>query len=349
MNGNCGLATALRRIWVKAAAVDVPVAIFAFKRPRLTRQVFDAVAERRPKRLFLVADGPRADCPQDGTPCAEVRKILTDVTWPCEVATNFSDRNLGCGRRMSSGISWLFKHVDAAILIEDDCLPAPPFFEFCSAVLSRFANDSRIGLVSGSNFTSRHFQPSASYYFSRYTHIWGWATWRRSWAHYDFGLRSLPLAREHRLLEEVFDDPQLADFWYATFEAVKSGRIDTWDYQLFYASIINSWLNVIPAVNLVTNIGIGPDATHTKSSTGIDSQAPGDWQFPLRHPDFMARCRTADEITEGEAYGIRRRKEGSPSPRSTGQPRPTLRSIAQRQLARLSAMMRTLGPPRRGG
>ena len=240
---------------MKAAAFDVPVAIFAFNRPKLTRRVFDAVAERRPKRLFLVADGPRPDRSEDNVPCEEVRKILMDVSWPCEVATNFSDGNLGCGRRISSGINWLFKHVDAAILIEDDCLPAPSFFDFCSTVLSRFANDSRIGLVSGSNFTWRHFQPSASYYFSRYTHIWGWATWRRSWAHYDFGLRSLSLAREHRLLEEVFDDPQLADFWYTIFEAVKSGRIDTWDYQLFYASVINSWLNVIPAVNLVTKSG----------------------------------------------------------------------------------------------
>ena len=186
---------------MKAAAFDVPVAIFAFNRPNLTRRIFDAVAERRPQRLFLVADGPRADCPEDNAPCDEVRKILMEVSWPCEVATNFSDRNLGCGRRMSSGIDWLFEHVDAAILIEDDCLPAPPFFDFCSAMLSRFANDQRIGLVSGSNFTWRHVQPSASYYFSRYTHIWGWATWRRSWAHYDFGLRSLSKVLESAGLE----------------------------------------------------------------------------------------------------------------------------------------------------
>lgn len=333
---------------MRTAAFDVPVAIFAFNRPRLTRRVFEAVAERRPKRLFLVADGPRPDCPEDNARCDEVRKILTEVRWPCEVATNFSSGNLGCGRRMSSGITWLFEHVDAAILIEDDCLPAPPFFDFCSAMLSRFANDSRIGMVSGTNYTWRRFQPSASYYFSRYTHIWGWATWRRSWAKYDFGLHSLPLAREQRLLEEVFGDPQLADFWYAIFEAVKSGRIDTWDYQLVYASIINSWLNVIPAVSLVTNIGFGPDATHTKSSTGIDNQAPGDLRFPLQHPDFVTRCRTADEITEREAYGIDRAKVMSPSLQSAAETRPSTRSLAQRKLARVVSRMRAFAPPRRG-
>ena len=334
---------------MKAAAFDVPVAIFAFNRPKLTRRIFATVAERRPKRLFLVADGPRAEWPEDNAACDEVRKILMEVGWPCEVATNFSDRNLGCGRRMSSGIDWLFKHVDAAILIEDDCIPAPPFFDFCSAMLSRFANDSRIGMVSGSNFTWRHFQPSASYYFSRYTHIWGWATWRRSWARYDFELRSLSLAREQRLLEEVFGDRQLADFWYAIFEAVKSDRIDTWDYQLFYASVINSWLNVIPAVNLVTNIGTGPEATHTKSSTGIDSQAPGNLQFPLRHPDFITRCKTADEITERDAYGIRRGKNSSSSPQSADRRWPTARSFAQREFARVVSMMRALAPSRRVG
>jgi len=325
---------------VTLAALDVPVAIFAFNRPRLTRRVFDAIAERRPKRLFLVADGPRPDSPQDDTACREVRKILADVTWPCEVATNFSDCNLGCGRRMSSGITWLFEHVDAAILIEDDCLPAPVFFDFCSAMLSRFANDSRIGMVSGTNYTWRHFQPSASYYFSRYTHIWGWATWRRSWAQYDFGLRSLPLAREHRLLEEVFDDREAADFWYVIFEAIRSGRIDTWDYQLVYASLVNSWLNVIPAVNLVTNIGFGPDATHTKSPTGFDNQPPGDLRFPLRHPDFAIRCRTADEITEREEYRVDRAKDRSPAPPSASQARPTARASARRELARALSRLR---------
>jgi hypothetical protein len=334
---------------VKAAALDVPVAIFAFNRPRLTRLVFDAIAERRPKQLFLVADGPRPDRPQDGAACAEVRKILTDVTWPCEVATNFSDRNLGCGRRMSSGITWLFEHVDAAILIEDDCVPALVFFDFCSAMLSRFANDSRIGMVSGTNYTWRRFQPSASYYFSRYTHIWGWATWRRSWAKYDFGLQSLPLAREQRQLEEVFGDPVLADFWYAIFEAVRSGRIDTWDYQLIYASLVNSWLNVIPAVNLVTNIGFGPDATHTKSPSGFDNQPPGDLPFPLRHPDFTIRGRTADEITERDEYRVARAKDTSPGPQSASRAGPTARAFARRQLARAISRIRMFVPSRKGG
>jgi hypothetical protein len=278
-----------------------------------------------------------------------VRRILTDVTWPCEIASNFSPRNLGCGRRISSGITWLFEHVDAAILIEDDCLPAAPFFDFCSAMLSRFANDSRIGMVSGNNFTSHYFQPAASYYFSRYTHIWGWATWRRSWVQYDYGLGSLPLAREQRLLEEAFGDPQSADFWYAIFEAVRSNHIDTWDYQLFYASIVNSWLNVIPAVNLVTNIGIGPDATHTKSATGVDNQMPGDLRFPLRHPDFMIRCRTADEFTEREVYGVERATARSPLPPSGSQTLPAAWSLGRRGLRRVISRVRMLAPSHKGG
>jgi hypothetical protein len=335
--------------WVTAAGFEIPVAILAFNRPALTRRVFDAVAERRPKRLFLIADGPRPERPQDDLLCAEVRRILTDVTWPCEIATNFSDRNLGCGRRISSGITWLFEHVNAAILIEDDCLPAASFFDFCSAMLSRFANDTRIGLVSGNNFTSGYFQPSASYYFSRYTHIWGWATWRRSWAQYDYGLLSLALAREQRLLEEVFDDPQSADFWYAIFEAVRSGRIDTWDYQLFYTSMVNSWLNVIPAVNLVTNIGVGPDATHTKSSIGVDNQTSGDLGFPLRHPDFVIRCRVADEFTERKVYGVDQGKARSPLPPSGRPALSAAGSFGRRAIARAISRMRMLAQSPKGG
>jgi len=151
------------------------------------------------------------------------------------------------------------------------------------------------------------------------------------------------------VLEEIFDDPGLADFWYAIFEAVRSGGIDTWDYQLVYASLINSWLNVIPAVNLVTNIGFGPDATHTKSPTGFDNQPPGDLRYPLQHPDFAIRCQTADEITEREEYGVARAKDKSPGPQSASRARPTARAFSRRQLARAISRIRMFAPSRKGG
>ncbi len=287
-----------------AQGFDVPVALFAFNRPGLTQRVFDAIAQMRPRRLFLVADGPRADRPGEAELCAEVRRIMTAVDWPCEVATNFSPHNLGCGRRMSSGIDWLFGEVEAAILLEDDCLPGPDFFEFSRAMLDRYAADTRIGVISGTNYTTRWARVPGSYFFSRYTHIWGWASWRRSWALYDFSLSKLEAARQAKLLETVLEHEALARFWYDIFDRVAERRIDTWDYQLCFAGFANSWLNIIPTANLISNIGVGADATHTTDENSFANMPIEPLPQPLTHPAFITRCGLNDELTERHAYGF---------------------------------------------
>jgi hypothetical protein len=282
----------------------VPVAFFGFNRPAVTRQVFNAIAASRPRRLFVIADGPRSDHPEDEAACAEVRRIMTSVDWPCEVATNFSARNLGCGRRMSSGIDWVFSHVEAAILLEDDCLPGADFFEFSRAMLDRYANDTRIGMICGTNCTTRWARFPGSYFFSRYLHLWGWATWRRSWELYDFHMTKLAASREAKVLETVLGYEECAHFWYEVLDQVRAGVIDTWDYQVFFAGLTNSWLNIIPTANLVSNIGYGPGATHTINPNGLENLPIEPLRLPLEHPEFITRCRINDDLAERYAYGF---------------------------------------------
>jgi hypothetical protein len=278
--------------------VEVPVALFVFNRPDVTRRVFEAVKRARPRHLYLVADGPRSDRPGETEACAEVRRIITAVDWPCEVSINFSPKNMGCRLRMSSGIDWVFKNVDEAILIEDDCVPSPQFFDFCRCMLERYRRDTRIGMVSGTNCMSHRADFPGSYFFSRYPHIWGWATWRRSWVLYDQNMYKLEAAKNTRLIENITGDDSLARFWYSIFEKVRSGEIDTWDYQLFFTSFCNSWLNVIPSKNLVTNIGDGPHATHRKDDSEFTALATATMDSPFRDPAFFVRCKEHDEFYE---------------------------------------------------
>jgi hypothetical protein len=288
-----------RRIFSRdARGFEVPIALFAFNRPDVTRRMFEAIARARPNRLFLIADGPRTDRPGEAEACAEVRQIISAVNWTCDVATNFSPRNMGCGLRMSSGIDWVFKNVDEAILIEDDCVPTPQFFEFCRSMLERYRHDTRIGMISGTNCMSHRADFPGSYFFSRYPQIWGWATWRRSWAFYDHSMTKLEVAKEKRLIESVTEDESLARFWYSVFENVQSGRIDTWDYQLFFASFCNSWLNIIPSKNLVTNIGDGLHATHRKDDSEFTNLPLAKLALPWEQPEFLVRCKKHDEFYE---------------------------------------------------
>jgi len=290
-----------------SAPMRTAVAFFVFNRPDVTRTVFERIAEARPERLLVVADGPRAHKPEEAALCEEVRRIATQVDWPCEVSTNFANRNLGCGWRISTGLDWVFKQVDEAIILEDDCLPAPSFFPFCEEMLERYRHDERIGIVSGCNFAHQSYQAPDSYYFSRYSFIWGWATWRRVWQAYDYSLASLDEAVARNRLLDAYGADDTASHWRRIYENTRSGQIDTWDFQFGYSLAMQSRLHICPSVNQITNLGTGrQDATHTVSDHPLGNLPLGTMTFPLRHPRFVLPDLALDRYFEEQIYMIRR-------------------------------------------
>ena len=162
-----------------------PVVFIVFNRLDHAAKTFAAIRAQRPRRLFIVADGPRAEHPSDVERCAAVRAVVDQVDWPCDVRRNYAEINLGLKRRVSSGLEWVFDQVDRAIILEDDCLPHSDFFFFCDELLQRYADDHRVWVITGNNFQNGRKRGDAAYYFSKYSHCWGWATWRRAWKHYD--------------------------------------------------------------------------------------------------------------------------------------------------------------------
>ena len=274
-----------------------PIAFIIFNRPDTAERVFAEIAKAKPPKLLVVADGPRPSRPGEAEKCTATRAIIERVDWDCEVLTNYSDINLGCKHRVSSGIDWVFQQVEEAIILEDDCLPHPTFFRFCEELLARYRDDERIAIISGDNFQSGRRQGNASYYFSRYTHIWGWASWRRAWKHYDVEMKLWPQIKSGGWLNGVLAESDGLDYWTKIFDRVYGGGIDTWDYQWVFACWIQSGLSVLPNINLISNIGFGNDATHTQSGSPFAELPVGAIPFPLTHPSFVLRHRIADSHT----------------------------------------------------
>jgi hypothetical protein len=272
-----------------AQVLDVPVLFIVYRRPEVTARVFDAIASARPRRLFIAADGPAH--PGEVAPCEAARKAATAVTWPCEVMTDFAAENLGCRRRVSSALDWFFDACEAGIVLEDDCLVAPDFFRFCASLLERYRNDSRIVHISGETYR-RTRGSRCSYYFSKYALIWGWATWRRAWRSFDLDMRNWPTFRDQPEADALFDTRDERDYWRGTFQQMYDHRLATWDYAWQYACMTQG-LSIHPAINLVTNIGSGGDATHTQSHPTLHRPA-GALDTELRHPDWVVRDREAD-------------------------------------------------------
>ena len=279
-----------------------------FNRPHHVSRVLERVAEAGPQKLFIIADGPRHE--EDKTLCAQVRSIVSNPPWPVELYTNFSEINLGGARRVSSGLDWVFARVPEAIILEDDCLPAPDFFPFCEEMLERYRNDSRIGVVSGSNFVPDMPCPN-SYYFSKYPWVWGWATWRRTWSLFDFEMRSWQKAKSMGLLNSILASPESIEFWRRHFDYICRMPL-AWDGKLVYACFANNLLTAIPEQNLVSNIGWGTDASHCLDSASPLANMPtGKLSFPLRHPNFVYCWKEADEVAE-ELINFKSREKVEP-------------------------------------
>ena len=282
-----------------AQALETPVAFLVFNRPDTTARVFNEIARARPRQLLVVADGPRPDRDGEAERCAAVRAIVERVDWPCDVRTNYSERNLGCRGRVSSGLDWVFGEVEEAIILEDDCLPHPSFFRYCETLLERYRDDERVTCISGDDFQRRNGGCRWSYYYSRFVHIWGWATWRRAWRHYDVAMRGWPAARDAGLLESVWGvDRSAVAHWRETFDAVHAGRVDTWDFQWVFACWQQGGLTILPCGNLVSNLGFGGEATHTTGASPLAELPVQAISFPLRAPPFMRADHFADRFTQ---------------------------------------------------
>ncbi len=189
--------------------LTTPVAFIIFKRPDTTRKVFEEIRRAKPPKLLVIADGPRPNIVGEAEKCAAARAIIDSVDWECEVLKNYSDENLGCKQRVSSGLDWVFDNVEEAIILEDDCLPHPTFFRFCEELLEKYRGDERIMTIGGTNLLKNWKSDIQSYHCSNYFNCWGWATWKRVWKHYDVDMKLWGnLEIRNRIADVIVDKKQ---------------------------------------------------------------------------------------------------------------------------------------------
>lgn len=311
-----------------AGSADVPLLMIAFNRPEKTRRVFEAVRAAAPRRLYLAADGPRADVASDAERCAETRRVLDDVTWPCEVTRLYRSSNLGCKQGVGGAIDWFLGHEESGIILEDDCVPTPDFVPFCAELLDRYRDAPEVMMIGGHNSLGTWDAAGTGYVFSRTAPIWGWATWRRAWARYDPAMtrwgepatRALVRSRmpltEYRITSQRFD-------------SVHTGGHDTWDYGWALAMLINGGVSVIPRRNLISNIGFDSEATHTRRPSRHETAVrtyPAEW--PLRHPPSTTPDAAFERALSRNRFPLGRRLVATLPPRARDGFRETVYRLA---------------------
>jgi glycosyltransferase involved in cell wall biosynthesis len=250
----------------------IPILLVVFNRPETTKVVFESIRTIGPDQLYVAADGPRSGVEGEQDRCLEARQLATAVDWKCRLQTRFREQNAGLAVSMSEAISWFFENVDCGIILEDDCVPAASFYRFCEELLHFYRDVPEVMHISGDNFQYGRKRGEASYYFSKYAHCWGWATWRRAWQRFGFQ-------------EEAGAAPPTvwARHWQLTLERYGGASI-------------------LPNVNLVTNIGFGAGATHTLTRERYSYLPTSEIDFPLVYPTQMVVDTKADLFTYYSHY-----------------------------------------------
>jgi hypothetical protein len=289
-----------------ADGFSVPILLIIFNRLETTVRVLTEIKKIRPQLLFIAADGPRQARIGENEKCEKVRNYaINSIDWNCEVKTLFREKNLGCKLAVSSALDWFFSQTPQGIILEDDCLPDQSFFPYCEELLKDYRDNEKVFMISGNNFLLKRQAERESYYFSRHTHVWGWASWRRAWSTYDISLKDYPEFIENKIIEKVWGSRNVREYWLQCFKMVYENKLDTWDYQWTYNIWKHNGVCIVPRVNLVSNIGYGSEETHGSSQKSKALDRPLEvMTFPLIHPVLLSVDQAADDF-ENSYYFLR--------------------------------------------
>ncbi|MEI7736984.1 MAG: hypothetical protein WCI49_16055 [Ferruginibacter sp.] len=266
-----------------------------FNRPDTTLRVFNAIKQAKPSHLYIAADAPRTGNLTDAENCKAARSITENIDWPCEVKRLYQEKNLGCSFGPRAAFDWFFAQEPEGIILEDDCLPHPDFFMFAATMLERYRDNKKIISINESNL-GYQVKDGNSYTFSHFMNMWGWATWANRAGAIDYTLNQWRDVKHpvwflyKKMRQHIFDtDIKWYKYWQHKFDlTVTQETVSWWDWQWIWHQTLHRQLSVVPAVNLVSNIGFDANATHTQRADNPAANiATQSLQHPYRHPSSI--------------------------------------------------------------
>ena len=271
---------------------NIPILILGYNRPIHIRKLINKLRKIKPKYISLSLDGPKIN-EKDKKNCQLVKNEIDKINWNCLIKKKFNLKNQGCRKSVRTAISWFFKNNEFGIILEDDCIPNKAFFLFCERINKIYKKNKKIFSISGSNFYNKKIKND--YFYSKYNHCWGWATWRRAWKYYDDNLtflNKLKVSDKWKLLHESKVERR---FWEKIFNNVKKKKIDSWAYVWTYSMWKNNGLTIIPKKNLIKNIGFDLNATNSlkKEIKHLKVFSPK-FKKILNHPEKLVPLKSND-------------------------------------------------------
>lgn len=274
--------------------IKTPVVLICFNRPFLTKKVFNQIKKKKPTKLFIIMDGPRPENLKDKQNVKKVKKIFKKVNWKCKVYKNFAKSNLGLKDRVITGLNWVFKKVDKAIILEDDCYPSDNFFNFCESMLNFYQNNKKVLVITGNNFQKKPVDNN-SYYFSKYCHIWGWATWRSTWNLFNDEEKNIQKFLKSKKFKKINKIADEQNYWKRMYHQIKQGKLKSWAFYFLLSIWKNNGITVTPNLNLIRNLGFATNLSTNQHDLDIQTTlSKNRLEIPLKHPKLIKLNERAD-------------------------------------------------------
>ena len=281
-----------------------PVLLITYKRPELTKKIFSILKKNNVKNLFVFNDGPKSKSNNlELNEIIKTRKIINYYHKSINFKKKILKKNIGLNSAIPLAIDWVFKYHDKVIIIEDDCIVEKDFFIFCEQLLKLYENDQRISQISGSNLLNhRGFsrRNNDSYFFSKFTPVWGWATWKNRWEKvYDKKMKNWSEVKRGKWLFDILKNKENGKYWLKIFNKEYNKII--WDRIWTFSNFINNRISIIPSKNLVSNLGYDKDASgiNPKKWSAVKIE---NMEFPLKHPNIIAVDEQADSFISAEGF-----------------------------------------------
>lgn len=273
--------------------LEKPLLFLVFNRPEKTKLVWEEIRKAKPKKLYISADGPRFDKPEDNDKCEEVRDIVRNIDWNCDAKFLFHEKNHGCSLAGKTAFDWVFNQEEEMIELEDDTVPSQSFFWFAQEVLEKYKNHNNVGYITGQNFMGIE-SGNASYFFSHYGGSSGWATWKRVYQQWDFRLTNLYQHINSKKFKANFDSNFEYTYWSRNFKHFYNHGGNTYDLQSVFLVFINDFHNIIPNKNLITNIGFDMEGSNFNGGAEKFGNLPRFELHDIIHPDTIQRNSSID-------------------------------------------------------
>lgn len=288
---------------------QTPVLVTGFNRPALLQQSLESLETLGVSNVFVSLDGPRAGSSTDSAASRKCNDIALSFAGRLDICLNSEPQNNGCKRGIEKGLDWFFSQVGSGIILEDDLRPSRRFFQLVANLLPIYEEDVSVGQISGTNLFPELLVPG-TYFRSKYGQPWGWATWKDRWISHDRKLTKLESIGPELLNVVGNSNPKFTAHWMEKLHAVKKAELDSWFYPWQFSLWELEREAIVPAQNLVLNLGYSSQATHSG-------------QFSLLKPRLDYRCggveigneiealvdvATFDKLTEALRHGINGKK-----------------------------------------